>query len=304
MKKQLKTELQAMQGHVNKNFKRWFKRYPNLEGVHVGPKKVKGETLPDCYAIVFHVSRKKKRPGKEIPKSLRIKTGEQDYIKVPTDVIQTGRMKLNGIKIGEQTKNSNSSLVGTISFYFSTPKGIYLSSNMHVLAPQLLNKGQIFYDVRQGDPPQSILLFNDVIASTAQLTVATFNGIDFGFAKVDNPRIPEVIERIINEVGSVKGVFGLTLSNVHTVQLAFYGTSSRRRSCTVTELGAVKNTKFENIFLRNLIKLNRCTMDGDSGAPVFDQKNRLVGVIIGRDEDASYALHINDIISFFQTSNL
>jgi hypothetical protein len=32
---------------------------------------------------------------------------------------------------------------------------------------------------------------------------------------------------------------------------------------------------------------------------VFDQHNRLVGVIIGRDDDASYALHINDVIPFF-----
>ncbi|GAA0556849.1 trypsin-like peptidase domain-containing protein [Chitinophaga japonensis] len=304
MKKQIQTELHAIQGHINRNFRRWFKRYPNLEGVHVGPKKVKGATLPACYAIVFHVSRKKQRPGKPVPKFLRVKKGDQDYMKVPTDVIQTGKMKLAGIKIGERTKNQHSSLVGTISFYFSTPNGVYLGSNMHVLAPQLLRSGQVFYDARKGDPPQSIRLFNDVIASTARLTVAVFNGIDFGFAKVDNPQVPEVIERIIKEVGAVKGVFGLTRANVHTAQLSFYGISSGRRPCAVTELGAVKNTNLQHIFLTNLIKLSRCTLDGDSGAPVFDQQNRLVGVIIGRDDDASYALHISDITRFFQSSNL
>ena len=50
--------------------------------------------------------------------------------------------------------------------------------------------------------------------------------------------------------------------------------------------------------------LNRCTLDGDSGAPLFDQNNRVVGVIVGTDREGSYALHINDIINFFQTSKL
>jgi hypothetical protein len=304
MKKQLQNELHAMQEHINRNFKRWFKRYSNLEGVHAGPKKVNGEILPDCYSIVFHVSRKKKQPEKQVPKFIRVKKGEQGFMKVPTDVIQTGSMKLNGIQLGDQTKNRRSPFIGTISFYFSTAKGVYLCSNMHVLAPQLLDSGQVFYDARRGDAPQSILLFNNVIASTAQLTVAIFNGIDIGFAKLDNPQVPEVIERIIKEVGPVKGAFGLTLANVNSVQLSFYGISSRRRACFVSELGAVKSTDFENIYLTNLIKLNKCTLDGDSGAPVFDQHNRLVGVIIGSDDDASYALHINDITRFFQSSNL
>jgi hypothetical protein len=198
MKKQLQNELHAMQEHINRNFKRWFKRYPNLEGVHAGPKKVNGEILPDCYSIVFHVSRKKKQPEKQVPKFIRVKKGEQGFMKVPTDVIQTGSMKLNNtksIKIGDQTKNRHSPFIGTISSYFSTATGVYLCSNMHVLAPQLLNSGQVFYDARRGDAPQSILLFNNVIAATAQLTVAVFNGIDFGFAKLDNPQVPEVIER-------------------------------------------------------------------------------------------------------------
>lgn len=304
MKPKLTAELTSIQAHINRNFKRWFKKYGNIEGVHVGEKKVKGLQIENCYSIVFSVNKKRKKPAKAVPKFFNVTNNNKTKIKVLTDVIESGKLKLHGVKIGEQTKNENSSLVGTISFYFSTPRGIYLSSNMHVLAPRLVNSGYLYYDVRNGDTPQSILLFNDVITSTAQLIVGIFDGIDFAIAKVDDPHIPNVLERLIKDVGPVKGIFGLTYSNYRTVSLAFYGTSSGLRDCRIESLGAIRNTKFKNVFLTNLIMLNRCTLDGDSGAPLFDQNNRLVGVIIGRDNDGSYALHIDDVINFFQDSKL
>lgn len=305
MKQNLKNELKIIQDHINRNFKRWFKTYTDIEGVHVGLKKVNGTKVENCYSIVFHVNKKIKTPKKKVPDFIYVTTGEKKRIKIPTDVISTGKLKFNGIKIGDKTKNENSTLIGTISFYFPTSNGLYLSSNMHVLAPQLINNGRTFYDVRKGDPPQTILLSNDLITSTAQLIVAKFNGVDFGFAKLDNPQIPGVIERIIKQVNKpVKGVFGLNISNYRSANASFYGISSGLKSCTIEDLGIVKNTKLPNVFLTNLIMLEKCTQDGDSGAPLFDQKNRLVGVIIGTDKDGSYALHVNDIIDFFQTSKL
>jgi hypothetical protein len=272
--------------------------------VHVGKKKTKDKIIDDCYAVVFHVNRKKKKPAKKVPLYITVKLTGKKRLRIPTDVIEAGRIQLNGIKIGDQTKNENSSLIGTISFYFSTPRGVYVSSNMHVLAPDLIDRGQIYYDVRKGDASQSILLFNEIISSTAQLVVAIFDGIDFALARIDNPQVPQIIERIIREVGPVRGVLGLTYSNYQSVRPSFYGTSSKLRNCSISDLGAVKNTKFANIFLTNLVKLNRCTLDGDSGAPLFDQNNRLIGVILGTDNEASYALHIDDVTNFFQNSKL
>ena len=160
MKRKIQNELKAIKAHIDRNFKRWFRIYTGIEGVHVGEKKIKGEKVKNCYSIVFHVTKKKKEPLKKVPKFINVTVTRKNKIKIPTDVIEAGKLKLNGVKIGEQTKNDNSSLTGTISFYFSTQKGVYLSSNMHVLAPRLLNSGQTNYDARKGDAPQSILLFN------------------------------------------------------------------------------------------------------------------------------------------------
>lgn len=304
MNRKLQNELRTIQAHINRNYRRWFKTYTDIEGVHVGEKKINGKKIEKYYSIVFHVNEKRETLEKKIPKFIYVTTKRKIKMKVPTDVIEAGKLTLNGIKIGDQTQNDNSTLVGTISFYFSTPRGLYLGSNMHVLAPMLINNEQTLYDVRKGDTPQSILLFDEFITSTAQLIVAVFSGIDFALARIDDPQIPAVIEKLIKEVGPVRGILGLNYSNYKSVNVSFYGTSSKFKNCTISELGIVKNTRFQNIYLTNLIMLNRCTLDGDSGAPLFDQNNRVVGVIVGTDREGSYALHINDIINFFQTSKL
>lgn len=304
MDKKLQTHIKQIQAHINRNFKRWFKNYPHLEGVHVGLKEVKDKQLDNCYAIVFHVTVKKKKPKKMIPPYFWISTRGKKKIKVDSDVIETGKFILHGIQIGDQTKNSGSGLIGTISFYFTSSNAVYLGSNMHVLAPNLINKGITSYDLRNGDAPQQILLTDGTIKSTGQLVVARFNGIDFALAQLDDPQDPAIIERSIKEIGPVNGFFTIDESNYKFVSTSFYGISSHHQDCNITEIRAVKHVSPPGIYLTNLIKFSPCTEDGDSGAPVIDQNQNMVGVIIGKDKKGSYALHIDDVINFFQTSNL
>ena len=222
--------------------------------------------------------------------------------KVPTDVIEAGKLELQGIKLGETTKNLNAALTGTISLYFEGSNWTYLGSNMHVLASKLLNNGQRYYDSRKDNNRQNIEFYDDFIGSTARLFVSRFDGIDFGFARVDNPALPE---NALKGNGVVKGYISLNNGNYRLYKMLFSGiTSGPARKCTITELGAVKDTHFKNIFLTNLIKLNSCTDHGDSGAPLYDTEGRIAGVMVGFDKDASYALHIDDIIQFFQSSKL
>lgn len=299
MKRELQNHLEELQNHTKRNFKRWFKIYSGVRGIHVGKKSTNGKLTP-FYSFVFHVDTKS-IIIKEIPKHLYIvRKGVRIYI--PTDVVEAGGLEFQGIKLGDTAQNSTSDLTGTISLYFETSKGRYLGSNMHVLAPDSLTAGQIFYDVRkEPDNRQSIIIYNSIIESTAQLFVAKFNGIDFGFARVDNPLLTE---KSIKEFGLVKGYISLNRSNYQSFKMSFRGISSGLQECKVLDLGAVKDTQFENIFLTNLIKLNKCTDHGDSGAPLFDKQGRIAGVMVGFDKDSSYALHIDDIIQFFQSSKL
>lgn len=303
MKKASKKQLHQLQAHVDRNYKRWFARYTNIYGIEVTMKQVAGKPVDDCLSFVFHVTAKSDNITKKIPPYLPVIDEKGKRINVPTDVIEAGALTLQGIKLGDTAKNSRVSLAGTISYYFRNPRGVFLCSNMHVLAPHLLNRGIISYDRRRGHPPEEIVISNNAISATADLLRGQFNGLDIAFARIDNPLVPEVIEPLIRSVGEVKGVLDLDDSNVSTARLSFCGRTSGLRQCRVRSLRAKKATEFQNVFLTNLIKLERCTVDGDSGAPVFDQRSRIVGVVIGRDNDYSYAMPINDIIQFYQDSN-
>jgi len=116
--------------------------------------------------------------------------------------------------------------------------------------------------------------------------------------------MPLVFEQQIKAEGPAAGTFSLTLRNAGQAVLKFHGVISQSQSCTFKELGAIKQTELPNIFLTNLIKLEKCSVPGDSGAPVFDSRRRLVGVIVGADNEADYALHIDDVLNFFQRSKL
>lgn len=304
MTKVTKDKLNAIQKHIERNFKRWFKSYSGIEGVNVGLKKIKGQEIKGCYSVIFHVTKKKKSARKKVPKTMLIRIDGRRKLKIPTDVVEAGGLKLQGIKLGDQVQNDQSTIIGTIFFYFTSSTGTYLCSNMHVLGANLLKRGQLDFDVSKGDQPEAISFFDETISSTAQMQRGRFNRIDLAFARIDNPQIPQVIEIIIKTVGPVKGFFDLTPSNINTVNLSFLGSTSGFKNCVAVSLGAVKRTSFKNIFLTNLIKLERCTADGDSGAPLFDQKNRVVGIIVGRDKENSFAIPISDVIEFFQKSKL
>ncbi len=301
MTRKTSRELSAIQAHINRNFRRWFKTYLRLDGVHVGVKTKGGVRLPGVYSIVFHVTKKHKSPKKPVPNYITVKLNNDKKIKVQTDVIEAGKLHLHGIEIGDIAKNSLSTLQGTISCYFPGNGGLYVGSNMHVLAPNFIGAGHTFYDVRRGDAPQRILLFNDLITSSADLIISQFNGIDFGFAHINDP---SSITRVIKQLGPMTGFLALNQANLHSFNLFFYGIVSHLHNCIPLELGVIKRTKLPNIFLTNLIRFQICTQDGDSGAAVFDQQRRMVGAIIGKDNEGSYALHVNDIISFFQNAKL
>src|SRR5690349_19470267 len=117
MKKTLQNELNSIQKHIDRNFKRWFKTYSDIEGINIGEKRIKGEIVKKCYSIVFHVKKKIIATLYKVPQYIHVRINGDGKRKVPTDVVEAGKLIFNGIKIGDNTKNRNSTLVGTISFY-------------------------------------------------------------------------------------------------------------------------------------------------------------------------------------------
>lgn len=289
----------SIQNHINRNYKRWIKIYDSIEGIHIGEKKINGRIQKNKFSIVFHVTKKTVNPKKSIPNYFYVKSGNS-RIKISSDVIETGKLLLHGIQMGDATKSTNHHTYGSISIFFQTNNGTYVASNMHVLAPDLLERGIRSYNIKQGGN-FNILLYNNEIMTTAVLYASIFKGIDFGFAKVSRP---EFIEKKIKRIGNFTGFYTFNRNNYKNARLFFCGANSGLKECFLQDIFVTKN--YYDTQFNNLLKLNFCSTNGDSGAPVFDRKYRIVGFILGGDqlEQASYALSINDIVSYFQSLNL
>jgi hypothetical protein len=300
MERNKRNQLDAIQGHINRNYNRWFERYSGIAGVNVGLKIINKNEIADCYSIVFHVTRKSKYARKKVPAFLPVRINNR-IKKIPTDVIDSGVLKLQNIQIGDKAKNERSASVGTVSFFFTGSGGTYICSNMHVLGANLLAANKLNFDIRKGDSSQTIKCFNDIISAGGQLIVGRYGGIDVAFAKLNNPAIAE---KVIKGAGPASGFFQLTNANFQTAKTKFFGSTSGTTVCRVVALGAVKDTIFTGVMLKNLIKLNLCSLPGDSGSAVYDEKRRIVGIIVGSDTLNSFAVHIDDVIDFFQTSKL
>lgn len=83
-----------LQDQINRKFLDWRKEFgKNLVGVHIGYKRRDGNFI-QRYNIVFHVSKKFSNPTKPFPKTIAVKIDGENKKEIPTDVIETGTLKL------------------------------------------------------------------------------------------------------------------------------------------------------------------------------------------------------------------
>ncbi len=170
-------KLIQIQDYISELFLDWRREYGNnLVGVHIGYKKRKGEFI-QRYCVVFHVSKKYKNPSKPFPKKIKIETSNGEINILPTDVIETGTLKLQSY-LGCRIRLKNDSEYGSLGFYLFRNRRLYFCSNMHVLAPDLLRNRKTYYYKHhslQNHPNISVLNYD-----LGYLEEAYFDYMDIG----------------------------------------------------------------------------------------------------------------------------
>jgi len=290
--------LLKLQEYVSEMFLDWRKEYGNnLVGVHIGYKKRKGKFI-QRYSIVFHVSKKYSNPSKSFPKELKIEIkGEKTKI-FPTDVIETGTLKLQSY-LGCRIKLKNDSEYGSLGFYLFRNRRLYFCSNMHVLAPTLLRNRKTYYYKhysQQNQPNISVLNSN-----LAYLEEAYFDYMDIGIARINK----NTANNNIPNYGKPKGFIKINKSNINfikTINFKMFGSVSGLQPTKLIEVNASKKaSRYNNVlFASKLLVMKRCSVEGDSGAPIFDPTNsHILGIIIGSDNLYSYAIPVDIILNRF-----
>jgi len=297
MKKITREKLEYLQKYVNRNFTKWRVIYgKELTGVHVGLKRRKGKRLR-YYTIVFHVFKKKETPKKKIPKNIKIRLANKRLLYIPTDVIETGKLQLNGVKLGDRIKNIDSIEFGSIGIFLKNGTEVYACSNMHVLAPRLIRNGQYtFYRPRidQNDP--DISLYNQNLAINAYLEKAIFGGIDAGVARISNPSF---IDNVFKGTSVVPiGYKRINYDNYKDSPVIMVGAVSGEQKGNIREIGVRKIDK--NIEFTDLIQVEMATHKGDSGSALFDKDRRVIGILFAKESSFSYFIPITTILDCFK----
>jgi hypothetical protein len=298
MKRKTKNKLQFLAEYTKMHLTEWRQQYSEgIVGAHVGSKERKGTRLR-YYSIVFHVLKKEENPVIKIPKYIQIKIPGEGLKKIPTDVIETGKFELFSIKLGDIIKKRSSGDYGTIGVFLKSQDRIYACSNMHVLAPDLLDRNETYYYRSIDRQYQTDIELNNEEGEVvyAFLEKAIYSGIDAAIARIQNP---DLIKNQIPDHGTPIGYVNINWVNYKDKPVEMYGAKSGEKTGFIKNIGIEKYTETNNGYLADLIALKLESQRGDSGSPIFDDNLRIVGILVGGDSHYSYVIPIEKILDYF-----
>lgn len=302
MERLKKENIEFLKRHVQKMLQKWRKEISkNIVGIHFGNKE-KDNSKKRTYAIVFHVKQKLKQPIKKIPEYIEIKMENGEFIKIPTDVIQTGQSKLLSLCMGDKAKTSETdpSDYGTAGLFMKKANNYYVCSNMHVLAPQFLLRGSI--EIPTNKQKLNVRIFNSDESAFAYLEKASFRSIDLAIARIDRPSL---ITNRIRSIGNISGA-----ANINALRrgdrVRIFGATSGSMEGVITNLNIARHVEYDGkeTIIPDLIAIN-CNADfGDSGSPVvLKRNNAVIGLLVSMDDLSVYLINI-DSIKFFTKAQL
>ncbi|MFC5790989.1 hypothetical protein EDM22_16830 [Agromyces tardus] len=271
--------------------------HPHVVRVGVGYRERAGAKTDE---LVIRVYLEKKLPLDEVPEELRIPT---EWNGIPTDVIEASPATLTDVKDFKERPvpcgleislvTANTALYCGTSGCFVRKKGgtdVYLLTAAHVLkVPDHRMMDGIVYQARPFG----------WINRVATTTATHFGGtVDAGIAKMDSDvGHRNYVWKIGNLVGTGSPVLGGTVRK--------HGRTTDYTVGTVTAISVsmtLNGTEF-----RSLVEITpdpgyaKFADEGDSGSPLVNGGNEIVGIVMAKDDDFAYACRIDNV---FQTLNL
>ncbi|HVZ96679.1 MAG TPA: trypsin-like serine protease [Chitinophagaceae bacterium] len=284
----------------------WLSK-PNIVGVHVGNKKVKGIDTGDL-AIVVHVVHKKRkyelgRDDFEIPKEVEMHFPAEDgsivTVNIPTDVVESGIARSEALNQkrrpcpgGFQIQGNNVPGFGTLGVNIIWGGKYRLLTNNHVISRNGRNTSDVWQPYDD--------LGNGLATVTGYIPVTTypnqyqpnpvFNTQDLAWCDIT----PNLGDAAIYYIGTPAGmrppVLGERVRMVgkETGQVM----SAQIQSLTFQVTFQFGGTN-EWAWFRNMIQLNaQISQAGDSGAVYIGDDNRVVGMHVGSTALNSFGCYL------------
>jgi len=271
----------------------------NIVGIRVDKKRVRGIELSN-YAIIFQVKTKIDKAALDtsniIPDYIEITFPDNQTRKIATDIQASGEIELH-TGIGDKTSCAEYSYgAGSIGLYVKDPLGsVFAVTNYHVVAKKLLNAGQTFYQYTTYQ--DNVIIEGKDGNRTGAFATGTVNkNVDVAFVKLHG----ELGFTNILPGGPANGIWtrDKVLSSLKGQTIRVFSLFNNGREAVVNSVLVPMLYPGTNIMI-NLIRLDRViSSPGDSGGLVTDTINRIVGIVMGADGDATYVVPFYEITNF------
>ena len=299
-------KIKFLQSHVRKWHQRWHKKHPeNIVGFRIGKKKTKG-IASRYYSIIFQVKKKRKDKQLEssaiIPKHFIVKFPDGKKRKIKTDVEQTGGFKFQS-GITSEVDSIYSSKFGSAGLFVTDSSNrVYMLTNYHVVAEQMIANSQYYYrrPVSQNRNDVKILISNtNPLLGRFEEGIISHE-VDSAFVELFIP--PDNRMNVLPDQNKVRGRVSVRpyppsfIGKPLTVY-SFY--NKMGRNGIINDNSSVLYTNNPDIFFEDIIQITpRITQGGDSGGIVLTPSFAVLGLIVGADNNYTYAIPFYKIDDF------
>ncbi len=226
---------------------------------------------------------------------------------IPTDIKEAGEIKHNlaneiltpdedlPMRMGGSISVKNPKEFGTRGLLLTKDKKQFLLTCFHVLLSEF-PKNTLYegVPVRLAEYP-SPLKNSSVEIKTGLITYGCYDSNnDFALVKLEN------VNDFINGFGRsrFKGFHDAnTISSLLDKQVTTAGAVSNFQQGKVLDTNATVTITQTGMRFENVVITKKLSVPGDSGAPVIDENNKIVGIVIASDDSLrSYILPIHNLI--------
>jgi len=300
------TKLKYLQMHVKKWHQKWHKNHPdNITGFRIGKKTTNGITTR-YYSIIFQVKKKKKENQLEngflIPRYFIIKFPDGKKRKIKTDVEQTGTFKFQS-GVASEVNSIYSNKFGSAGLFVTdSQKRVYLLTNYHVVAEQMIANRQYYYrrPVSQNKNDVKIIISNTNILKGRFETGIISHEVDAAFVELFMP--PDNSMNVLPDQNKVKGRLSVRPyppSFIGKPLIVYSYHNPMGADGKINDNSSVLYTNNSDIFFEDLLQITpRITKGGDSGGLVVTLSFTVLGLIVGADNNYSYAIPFYKIDDF------
>lgn len=304
----LKSAIQTFSGH-------WKESISNYIRIDAGKKIIDGKPTENI-CLRFYVESKEYKN--------KVESGVPAFIyyagfKIPTDVVpDSGEMILHvdwenagdgnvPVMPGKSISRMNNKATGTISLKVKKKidgvETFYALSCYHVLCNnEYLNGISEVRRTQDASNPKEVKIPGDAVkhggTSIGNIGWGEINeNVDAAVALLNDASF---LSDEIDQLGKPAGIYSVIADDENDLTVSFCGAKSGLvKDKLVKGCHANRPAKLPigNIVFKDFIQIEKCSIPGDSGAPVIDKFNRLIGIIAGSDPQFTYVIPIHNIIN-------